>query len=82
MAALHSLAYNEMHRSDRLSDGVNDYIEKEFMKQRSILGDQCTDSPISQYSNRTPVLTQTLYGLLPDFPLVKSYISYHLSQKC
>lgn len=82
MAALYSLAHNEMHRSDRLSDGVNEYIEKEFLKQRAILGDQCTESALYQYSYRTPVLIQTLYGLLPDFPLVKSYLLHHLSQKC
>lgn len=76
MAALHSLTYDEMHHLDRLSDGVNNYIEKEFIKQRANLGDLCTESVIYQHYNRMPVLTKTISGLLPDFPLVNaSYLS-------
>lgn len=73
MAALYSLAYSETHRSDRLSDGVGDYIEKEYVKQRAILGDQCTESATSQYSGRTSVLMQTVSQLSSDFPLVRCF---------
>ena len=70
MAGLHAIAYRDIYRADRLSDGAGQYIEREFAKQRNIVGDQCTQSAAYQYENRTSVAMCTLDSLSSDFPLV------------
>ena len=75
MAALYSLAFDEKHRSDRLSDGVGEYITTEYMKQREMLGDKCTASVYDQRESRVPVLAQTIISLSSDLPLASGLSS-------
>ena len=80
MTALYSLAYSDTHRSDRLSDGVGEYIDKEYVRQRNILGDKCTESALEQYSSRTSLFSRTISQISPDFPLVSLSLSFLFSE--
>ena len=70
LAALYSLAFEENHRSDRLSDGVGDYVEREFIRQRNFLGDKCIDNVSQQYAHNVSFLIRALGNLSSDIPLV------------
>ncbi|KAH8115858.1 P-loop containing nucleoside triphosphate hydrolase protein [Phellopilus nigrolimitatus] len=70
MAALHQLTYADQFRVDRLNDGAGGHIEKEFIKQRHIVGDKCTQAIGMQLVNRESLFYKVLISLSRDIPLL------------
>jgi len=81
LASLHGFAYSERYRVDRLSDGVAEYIEREFKKAREELGDISTEDANAEWSSRQPFLLTSLHALLNDFPLLYFAIRILFSPK-
>ncbi|KAH8116755.1 hypothetical protein DFH11DRAFT_1724713 [Phellopilus nigrolimitatus] len=57
-------------RVDQLNDGAGEHIEKEFIRQRDIVGDKCTNSIWEQLYNRQPVYYKVVGALSVDLPLL------------
>ncbi|KAH8116737.1 P-loop containing nucleoside triphosphate hydrolase protein [Phellopilus nigrolimitatus] len=70
MAALHELAYDNRFRVDRLNDGAGEHIEKEFIKQRHIVGDKCTEEIWMQLDSRKPLYYKVYDALSAKLPLL------------
>ncbi|KLO12495.1 P-loop containing nucleoside triphosphate hydrolase protein [Schizopora paradoxa] len=70
LAALHGFAYSDRYRVDRLSDGVAEFIEREFKKSREELGDVSTEDANREWSNRQSFVVGSFYGLMNDFPMI------------
>ncbi|KAH8114590.1 P-loop containing nucleoside triphosphate hydrolase protein [Phellopilus nigrolimitatus] len=70
MASLHKLVYDEQFRADRLNDGIEEHIEKEFSEQRAILGDKCTEPLWDQWRARDSLFFKIVRGISTELPLL------------
>ncbi|KAI5121373.1 hypothetical protein M0805_001186 [Coniferiporia weirii] len=70
MASMHGLAYNESFRADRLSDGAGEFIEKEFIKNRELVGDTNSSPVEDQWFGQVSFLSRTCEDLLGELPLL------------
>ncbi|KLO19102.1 P-loop containing nucleoside triphosphate hydrolase protein [Schizopora paradoxa] len=70
LAALHRFAFADNYRMDRLSDGVAEFIEKEFKKSRAELGDTPIDLIHYQWMRRRTLVVEALRSLTSDFTML------------